>query len=287
MRYPSHPSYARRERTAALLLAATPALAQVKVRLEELHRAVRPRRALRAGARSGRHQGRAQDQPRRHADRAQGARGKADRPLPRVHGNDPARRAQAGADDRPQGRLRQGQGRVRGEGPRRAERGADQQHVQHGRAAGNRGAVQARDALRPRQGVEGAEARRRTRVPRPQGRAARAQGEVRNGVQGRPAARDRAALPGAREQADRGRQRLLHRRHDRRDEAEAPEGRQGPVAAVLRRAGRAQGGARRESEDRRGAEPRQRDARRSDDGGDELQGRRREDGAARTSRATS
>jgi hypothetical protein len=72
-----------------------------------------------AGARGRRHQGRAQDQPRRHADRAQGARGKADRPLSRVHGHDAARGAEGGADDRPQGRVRQGQGRVRDEGPRR------------------------------------------------------------------------------------------------------------------------------------------------------------------------
>ena len=92
---------------------------------------------------------------------------------------------------------------------------------------GDRRAVQARDAVRSREGLEGAEARRRPRVPRPQGRASRPQGEVRDGVQGRPAARDRAALPGAGEQADRRRQRLLDRRHDRRDEAEAPEGRQG------------------------------------------------------------
>ena len=37
------------------------------------------------------------------------------------------------------------------QGPRRAQRSADEQHVQHGRAPGNGRAVQARDAVRPRQ----------------------------------------------------------------------------------------------------------------------------------------
>ena len=113
------------------------------------------------------------------------------------------------------------------------------------------------------------------------------QGEVRHRVQGRPADGDRAALPGDRRQADRRRQRLLDRRHDQRAEAQATQGRQGTLAAVLRRAGRAQGSTRRQSEDRGRAEPRQRTARRSDDGGNELQGRRREDGAEGRRRAIS
>ena len=61
------------------------------------------------------------------------------------------------------------------------------------------------------------------------------------------------------EQADRRRQRLFDRRHDQRAEAQATQGRQGPLAAVLRRAGRAQRSTRRQSEDGRRAEPRQRD----------------------------
>jgi osmoprotectant transport system substrate-binding protein len=46
----------------------------------------------------------------RHAHRAQGARGKADRPVSRVHGHDPARGAEAGDADRSQGGVRGGEG---------------------------------------------------------------------------------------------------------------------------------------------------------------------------------
>ena len=54
-------------------------------RLEELHRAVHPRRDLRAGARGGRVQRHDGAQPRRREDRAEGARGRRDRRLPGVH----------------------------------------------------------------------------------------------------------------------------------------------------------------------------------------------------------
>ena len=54
-------------------------------RLEELHRAVHPRRDLRAGARGRGLQGQEGAQPRRRADRLQGAQGRRDRRLPGVH----------------------------------------------------------------------------------------------------------------------------------------------------------------------------------------------------------
>ena len=56
-------------------------------RLEELHRAEGARRDLRPGARSRRLQGQDRAQPRRREDRAEGARGRHDRRLPRVHGH--------------------------------------------------------------------------------------------------------------------------------------------------------------------------------------------------------
>ena len=104
----------------------------------------------------------------------------------------------AGVDDRPQGGLRQGQGRVRGEGPRRAQRDAVQEHLQHGRAPETAAQYKletlsdlAKVSKELKLGA-GPEFRdRKDGLPGPQG-------EVRDGVQGRPADGDRAALPGAR-----------------------------------------------------------------------------------------
>ena len=72
---------------AACLLAACRRTRRLR-RVQELHPTVRRRRDLRAGARGGRDQGRAQDQPGRYADCAKGARGKADRSLSGIHRDD-------------------------------------------------------------------------------------------------------------------------------------------------------------------------------------------------------
>ncbi len=107
-----------------------------------------------------------------------------------------------------------------------SQRSPDEQHLQHGRASRNGRAIQAGDAVGSGARGEGIEARRRSRVPRSQGRLARPQGEIRHRVQGGSADGDRPALPGAGEQADRRRQRLRDRWHDQRAEAQATQGRQ-------------------------------------------------------------
>ena len=88
-------------------------------RLEELHRAVRARRDLLAGARGGRLQGQAAAQPRLRADRPQGAAGRQGRRLPGVHRHraDLVLRGQDGR--RPEGRQQGLRGRRRPASPRR------------------------------------------------------------------------------------------------------------------------------------------------------------------------
>ena len=101
-------------------------------RLEELHRAVRARRDLLAGARSRRLQGQEAAQPRLRADRLQGAPGGQGRRLSGVHRHRADLVLRRQDRRRPEGRqqgLRGREGRVRQEGHHRAGPDAVREHL--------------------------------------------------------------------------------------------------------------------------------------------------------------
>ena len=127
-------------------------------RLEELHRAEGARRDLRPGPRGRRLHGQQGPQPRRREDRPGGAEVRRDHRLPRVHGHGAAvvlRQDRRRAAQGPAGRLRGGQGGLRGRRPGGPP--ADAVHVlQRGRRhAGHGRRPRPEDDLRPRGQVAG------------------------------------------------------------------------------------------------------------------------------------
>ena len=215
-------------------------------RVEELHRAVHPRRDLRAGAGGRRLRRQHGPQPGRRDGRPEGPEGRRDRRLPRVHldGPDLVLRHQPGG--RPVGRpagVRGLEGGLRRRGPGLLPAGAVLERQRRRHADLDRRRARAGERLRPRGPVAGPDPLRLAGVPPAAGLPGRARGRLRARVQGVHAGRHRLALRGARQ----GPGRPLDPVHERRPavhgprQVHDPRGRQGRLPgrelAVRRPAG--------------------------------------------------